>query len=459
MVFATTLLFRSFLRNLIRLKGIHFILLFIFQAGYSQEIPPDLKTPRALTDQFMDLRFGMFIHWGPVTLRGTEIGWSRNQELPASDYDSLYKEFNPVLFSSDDIIRTAKEAGMKYFVITAKHHDGFCLWPSDYTTYDIASTPYKKDLLKQLAESCNKYGIKFCIYYSLPDWHHPNYPIHNPHKKDEINPQADMTKYISYMKNQLRELVTAYNPYMMWFDGAWEEPWTQQYGYEIYTFLKSLDKNLIINNRLDKNMASLEASENSFTIGDFDTPEQRVGNMKMKMPWESCITIANQWAWKPNDTVKPVNVCIQTLARTVGGNGNLLLNIGPMMDGRLEARQTERLKQMGIWLSKNGTTVYGTKGGPYYPGERYASTRKDNKIYLHVFENKEEILELPAIPHVKIIKAYFMNGEAVKISQANGQYWRLELPAKLPDEASSVIVLELNKNAEEIPLVKSPEIK
>ena len=147
---------------------------------YSQDIvPPDIKTPGPVLQSFMDKRFGLFIHWGPVTLRGTEIGWSRNYQVTQSDYDSLYKEFNPVLFNADEWVRIAKNAGVKYLTITAKHHDGFCLWPSAFTQYNISNTPYKKDIVGQLATASKKYGIKFCIYYSVLDWYNPDYPLHN----------------------------------------------------------------------------------------------------------------------------------------------------------------------------------------------------------------------------------------------------------------------------------------
>src|SRR3546814_533843 len=162
----------------------------------------------------MDKRFGMFIHWGPVSLRGTEIGWSRGREVSKEDYDNLYKEFNPVLFDANDWVKAAKDAGMKYLTITARHHDGFSLWPSKFTEYDIAATPYKKDIVGALAKACKKADIEFCIYYSVLDWYHPDYPIHSA-ADQTIDPKADMDRYIMIMKNQLKELITRYDPYML----------------------------------------------------------------------------------------------------------------------------------------------------------------------------------------------------------------------------------------------------
>jgi alpha-L-fucosidase len=153
--------------------------------------------------------------------------------------------------------------------------------------------------------------------------------------------------------------------------------------------------------------------------------------------------------------MKSLKECIQTLVKTAAGNGNLLFNVGPMMDGRIEARQVERLKEMGNWLSKYGNSIYGTKGGPYTPNQIYATTRKDNRIYLHVFERKASALELPSLPGIKIIKAYFMNGKVVTYKQEAEEYIRVDLPAILPDTVSSVIVLVLDKNAEQIPVIKN----
>jgi alpha-L-fucosidase len=170
-------------------------------------VNPSIKTSKAVLDDFMDQRFGMFIHWGPVTLRGTEIGWSRGTSVPVQDYDNLYKEFNPVLFNADTWVKTAKEAGMKYLTITSKHHDGFCLWPTKFSNYNIMNSPYKKDIVGELAKACKKYNIKFCVYFTVLDWHDPNYPIHLPDGKN-ADPKSDIHKFIATMKSQLQEIVT-----------------------------------------------------------------------------------------------------------------------------------------------------------------------------------------------------------------------------------------------------------
>ncbi|HMH31574.1 MAG TPA: alpha-L-fucosidase [Puia sp.] len=417
-------------------------------------IDPSIKTSKVVMSDFMDQQFGMFIHWGPVTLRGTEIGWSRGAIVPAEEYDNLYKEFNPILFDANVWVKTAKDAGMKYLTITAKHHDGFCLWPTAYSDYNIMNSPFKRDIVGELAKACKEQNIRFCIYFTILDWHNPDYPLHNDGVK-EPDPKANMRKFILTMKNQLRELVTKYDPYMIWFDGMWESPWTDEMGVDMYTYLKGLKKDLIINDRLGKEISGVDNKQIDVAkmIGDFDTPEQAIGKLNMNFPWESCITICNQWAWKPNDKMKSKKECIQTLVQTAAGNGNLLFNVGPMMDGRIEARQVKRLKEMGDWLKLYGEAIYRTKGGPYKPNKIFATTRKANTIYLQVFSVENNQLSLPGLKDVVINKAYFLKGQPVRFTQDENNI-RITLPPKMPDEDCSVIVLELNKNAENISLIE-----
>jgi len=414
------------------------------EAGFAQSNTgsPSFRTPTAPPEApiaaFMNKRFGMFIHFGPVTLRGTEISWSRGHEVSTAEYDSLYKEFDPVLFNADAWVKTAKDAGMKYLTITAKHHDGFCLWPTKVSSYNIGNSPFKRDLVGELAQACRRQGITFCVYFTVLDWH------------DEHYMKGDMTAFVATMKSELREIITRYHPFMLWFDGNWESNWTVADGKDMYRYLKRLDPKVIINNRLGKGSPSLFDSTSS---GDFLTPEQKIGQLNMQDPMESCITICNQWAWKPNDSMKSEKQCIQTLVKTAGGNGNLLFNVGPMPDGRIEARQVTRLKEMGNWLKKYGESIYNTKGGPYPPNEVFATTRKGNKIYLHVMERKSDFLLLPPLPGANITKARFLHGEAVPVNRDPAGGYRIVLPDSLPDANCSVIVLELDRSAEDLPVI------
>ncbi|MDB5276231.1 MAG: hypothetical protein JWR61_1186 [Ferruginibacter sp.] len=246
----------------------------------AQQLAPGIKTSKPVIDGFMDKRFGMFIHFGPVSLRGTEIGWSRGSEVATEEYDNLYKEFNPVLFNADQWVKAAKDAGMKYITITAKHHDGFCEWPTAASDYNIMHTPFKKDIVGALAAACKKQGIAFCIYFTVLDWHDADYPVHSPHDSTK-NVPGNMPRFVGTIKKELKELISQYKPYMLWFDGNWEKPWTKEYAVDVYQYIKSLDKNVIINNRLGKGEHIAFSSE---SVGDYLTPEQKVGALNMDDP-------------------------------------------------------------------------------------------------------------------------------------------------------------------------------
>jgi len=435
--------------NLIGRFALLILIFFTIVDVNAQQKTTVLKTPDAAVQDFMSQRFGMFIHWGPINLRGTEIGWSRGNGVDTADYDNLYKEFNPQQFDADAWVSAAKNAGMKYLTITSKHHDGFCLWPSKYSDYTIQSSPYQKDILAALSKACEKQGIKFCVYFTILDWHDPLYPISNlPDGK--MKESGDMKKFVEKIKGQITEIITNYHPYMLWFDGNWEAPWILSMGQEVYAHIKKLDPLVVVNNRLGKGTHKLM---NDQTVGDYATPEQFVGEINMKDAWESCITICEQWAWKPNDTMKSLKESLQTLAGTAGGNGNLLYNVGPMADGRMELRQVKLLQQMGDWLKKYGESIYGTRGGPYLPSKDMVATRKGNKIYIHLLNTEGTALALPNLPGKQLNSAQYLNGSALKFTQ-DAYGIRINELGKRPDVNDSVIVLDFSGEVESIDLVK-----
>lgn len=322
-------------------------------------------------EEWKDARFGMFIHWGPVSLKGTEIGWSRAREVPVEEYDQLYKQFNPVNFNADEWVNTAKAAGMKYIILTTKHHDGFCLWNTRQTDYQIMNSPFGRDVVKELSEACRKQGIAFGTYYSTCDWHHPDFPLTSPGGKVERE-KSDLDAYTTYLKRQVAELLVNYGPlFVLWFDVP--QRFDTARGQGVIDFVRTIQPDIIINNRTGAK-------------GDFDTPEQRVGGFQNTRPWETCMTIGRQWAWKPEDEVKSLEQCLHSLIRSAGGDGNLLFNVGPAPDGRIEPLQVERLREMGQWLQKYGHTIYGTRGGPFKPTDWGVSTRKGHTIFLHILK-------------------------------------------------------------------------
>lgn len=404
------------------------------------EAYPDLTTNRHSLEDWRALRFGMFIHWGPVTLRGTEIGWSRGREVSAEEYDELYREFNPVLFNADEWIAIAKMAGMKYVVLVTKHHDGFTLWDSKDTNYDIMSGRFKRDVVREIADACRRQGLLFGTYYSILDWYHPDYPMQK--NRTEWKTKHDMNRYVTFLRGQVQDLVQNYSSRILWFDGEWEEPWTHQMGMDLYAFVRNLDDAVLINNRVDKGRAGMAgtSASNQFA-GDFATPEQRIGQYDLLTPWESCITLCEQWAWKPNDKLKSKDECIQTLVRTAGGDGNLLLNVAPMMDGRIESRQIERLRQIGDWLTVFGETIYGTRGGPVPPQSWGVTTQTGTHVFVHVLQSDNPVLVLPDFK-AKVKSAKIFGTDVPIAFKRKDDQLILNLPKDAAEPIGQIIVLE-----------------
>jgi alpha-L-fucosidase len=403
---------------------------------------------------FTDARFGLFIHWGPVVLKGTEIGWSRGASVPVEEYDELYRRFSPERFNAEEWVAIARAAGMRYIVITAKHHDGFCLWDSALTEYDVMAAPLGRDVLAELSAACRKAGLRFCVYYSICDWHHPDYPMDSPGGRGR-KPDADMARYVSYMYGQLDEILARYGPVgVLWFDGHWEEPWSPAHGEALYQHVKTVQPDVIINNRVGKRREDSDGAA-AAAPGDFDTPEQRIGAFNRGRPWETCMTLCRQWAWKPNDEMKSLEQCVQTLIRTAGGDGNLLLNVGPMPDGRIEPRQARRLREIGAWLDEYGRTIYGTRGGPFKPGPWGASTCRDHSIFLFVLRWPQEgALVLPALDQKVVGIRTLTGGEAV--FEQRGDAITLSLPQADRAEPATIIELTVDGSAVEIEPVDVP---
>jgi alpha-L-fucosidase len=379
-----------------------------------------------------EARFGLFIHWGPVSLKGQEIGWSREKgpngargTIPVEVYDNLYKEFNPRQFDAKEWVAVAKAAGMKYLVFTSKHHDGFCEFDSKLTDYRITSSnsPFRRDVVKELADACHQAGIRFGLYYSQPDCHHPDYRT------------AHHDRYVRYLHGQVRELLTNYGQLdVIWFDGLGgsAKDWDAD---QLFTMIHKLQPGIIINNRCG-------------LPGDFDTPEQTIGAFRVDRPWESCITIGSQWAWRPNDQIKSLRECVQTLVNCAGGNGNLLLNAGPMPTGEIEPRQVARLKEIGEWLGKCGESIYGTRGGPYKPGNGIVSTCKGKTVYVHVLKWNGDTVTLPVLPR-KIVSSSTLTGGTVQVT-TGGQSLTLAVSEKDRQEIDTIIKLELDSPATDI---------
>lgn len=343
--------------------------------------PPDDPLHGARTEWFREARFGMFVHWGLYSVpagvwQGRDVPgygeWIMNRaQIPVADYEPLAKQFNPVRFAADAWAKAAKEAGMRYLVVTTKHHEGFCLFASEATTYDIVdATPYGRDVLKELARACAEQGIRLGFYYSIMDWHHP-----------EQN--RDFAVYHAYLKEQVRELLTNYGPIgIMWFDGEWIKQWDRTKGQELEDLCRSLQPGIVINNRVGKRTRE---------DGDYETPEQTIpaGKVQGRL-WETCMTMNGTWGYKTKDEQwKSTTDCLRKLVDIASKGGNFLLNVGPTPEGEIPAASLVRLREMGDWLKVNGEAVYGTEASPYlqHPFAGRCTT-KGTTLYVHLFDLK-----------------------------------------------------------------------
>lgn len=408
-------------------------------SGQKAAAPETAAQKEARMKWWREARFGMFIHWGPVSQKGTEIGWSRDA-IGRDAYDDLYKTFNPVKFDARQWVAIAKAAGMKYIVFVAKHWDGFCEWPTKTTDYNIGNSPFKRDICGELAKEAHKAGIRIGWYFCPPD-------MHDPDCKTERNEQ-----FLKRFRVQLTELLSNYGEIsMLWFDFAAPpegSPWDQE---NTYKLVKTLQPKIIIDNRLDMHTMADYGAMIMGPNADYYTPEQRVGGYDDKTPWETCMTIGTQWSYKPNDDIKSAVECLRTLILSASGDGNLLFNVGPTPLGEIEAKQVERLKEMGDWLKKYGESIYGTRGGPFKPNGAIASTRKGDVIYIHVLGPVVDSLTLPAISK-KIKSASLLTGGKVSFKQT-AEGITLDIPVGSRQSPDTIVKLRLGGSAMDIPAV------
>ena len=408
-----------------------------------------------------EARFGMFIHWGLYAVPAGEWKGSKNHaewirttaRIPLEEYEKFLKRFNPVRFDARRWVRLAKRAGMKYIVITSKHHDGFCNWPSKYTDWDIESTPFKRDILKELKEACDAEGIKFGLYYSIMDWHHPDYlPRRGWEKKDRPEKGADMDRYVRYMKNQLAELVHRYHPAVLWFDGEWESTWTHERGVDLYHYVRNLDPDLIINNRVGKRRKGMIGmTKEGEHLGDFGTPEQRIPAKGIPgVDWETCMTMNRHWGFNKNDKdFKSVRDLVRKLVDIASKGGNFLLNVGPRADGAFPPESVDRLEGIGRWMDVNGESIHGTKAGILDETPWGRCTVKPlpggkTRLYLHVFDPpKTGRLHLPGFAN-RIERAFLLADRSRDLDVKKGDFTMdISLPARLPSNIDTVVCLDL----------------
>ena len=398
--------------------------------------PPDNLKSR---EWFEDARFGLFIHWGVYSVLGKGEWVMNNDKMSIADYEKLPERFNPTEFNAREWVSMAKDAGMKYITITSKHHDGFAMFGTKQSDWDIVDrTPYHKDVLKMLAQECQRQGIKLFFYYSQLDWHNPDYfPLGRTGQSSERAPGGDWYRYLDYMDNQLRELLTNYGPIGgIWFDGMWDKPDADWRIEKTYALIHSLQPAAMIGSNHHKKPFPGE----DFQMIERDLPGAHTASFNTTyelgdLPLETCDTMNGAWGYNSSDQkFKTPEQLIQYLAKAAGNNANLLLNVGPMPNGKIQPEFIERLHSVGQWIHRNGESIYGTRGGPIKPQGWGVTTQKGNKIYVHVFASPEDTLSLTGIGPIASGKL-LATGARIKLDGET-----LRLPADR-DPGDTVIVL------------------
>ncbi|MFI5358297.1 MAG: alpha-L-fucosidase, partial [Opitutales bacterium] len=352
--------------------------------------------------------------------------------------------FNPVKFDAGAWVAMAQAAGMHYVVVIAKHMDGFCLWDTKQTGHNIMRTPFGRDPLRELADACHRAGLGFGVYYCIADWHHPLFPFSGPYlgpTDTPIKPTADVERYTQYMMKQLAELVADYGPIQcVWFDSMAGAHWPEQ-GRRLIPFLRALQPGILVNNR-------------AAVPGDYVTPEERVGRYRDDHPWESCMMIGTQWSWKRDDRLKTFRQLLRSLIYCAAGDGNFLLNVGPMADGAFEPRMVGRLNEIGAWLQGHGESIYETRGGPYRPTSYVASTRRGCRVYLHIMRWDADALVLPPLPQ-KVVAATVLSGGAVQVTQTEAAL-TVRVPPADRHPIVTTVRLELEAPVGALPAIALP---
>jgi alpha-L-fucosidase len=406
--------------------------------------------PQPSSDQrlawWRQARFGMFIHWDPSSILGLEISWSRGNtgiaitQIATNVYDNLYKQFNPTNFNADQWVQLAQSAGMKYMVLVTRHHDGFSMFDTQATNYmsDIGTTniykitapecPFGRDVVKELASACHRAGMRFGVYYSQPDWVFT----------------GSASDYQAYLKTQVRELMSSYGRVdVLWYDGLGGSVSTYD-SVALNALARSLQPALLINNR-------------NCLAEDFDTPEQTIGAFQTSRPWESCMTVSahNQWAWGgANDGVKSLTSCLNMLVNCAGGDGNMLLNVGPRPDGIIDPEQANLLASIGGWLAQYGESIYDTRGGPFKPGAYGVSTYRTNTVYVHVLSWAYGSVLLPPIP-ARVLSSRVLTGGTATVVQT-GAGIRLSVAPGDQQAFDTIVALDLDVDAGQLAPVDVP---
>ena len=372
----------------------------------------------AAREWFQDAKFGMFVHWGIFSVY-PKYGWNYvTDKVTFDEWATYFPKFNPVKFDPDEWCRMMKDAGMRYITITTKQHDGFVMFDSKVTDYDaVDQTPFKRDLMKMLADACERHGIKLFFYYSQADWHHTDYYPRGKTGSANGRPDSgDWNKYLDYMDAQLRELCTHYGKIAgIWFDGMWDRPDADWRLGKTYALIHELQPQALVGSNHHRTPFAgedIQMFEKGLPGKD---PYNREGISAL--PLETCETVNDNWNYLESDTkFKTVKELVQFLVKAAGNNSNLLLDVGPKGDGTIQPESKERLAGMGKWLRANGESIYGTRGGPLPPQSWGVTTQKPDVVYLHVLSETDSVIALPRLDR-DIKTATLLNGTPVKFAK------------------------------------------
>jgi alpha-L-fucosidase len=405
--------------------------------------PPENLAARAW---FQDAKFGLFVHWGVYSVLGDGEWVMNNKKIRVAEYEKLPALFNPTAFDPAEWVALVKAAGMKYITITSKHHDGFAMWDSKVSDWDVVDrTPYKKDILKMLADECRKEGIKLFFYHSQLDWHHPDYYPRGWTGRDTARPESgEWFRYLDYMDAQLEELLTGYGPVGgIWFDGWWDRPDADWRLHKTYSLIHRLQPAALLGSNHHRKPFPGE----DFQMFEKDLPGQKTASFNEQseigdLPLEMCETMNGAWGFNLLDTrYKSTKDLLQLLVRAAGLDSNLLLNVGPMPDGKIQPEFTTRLREMGEWLARYGESIYGTRGGPIAPRPWGVTTKKGEKVYVHILDWPDGVLEIPKVPG-SVRKAYRLgeNSPVTVTSAPDGLSLKV---GTARDPFDTVVVLEV----------------
>ena len=395
---------------------------------------------------FRGAKFGLFIHWGVYSVLGQGEWVMNNRKMTVAEYEPLAARFNPTEFDAARWVALAKAAGMRYITITSKHHDGFAMFDSRLTDWDIADrTPYKRDVLKQLADECRRQGVRLFFYYSQLDWHHPDYFPRGRTGSTAGRPEGgDWYRYLDFMDGQLRELFTNYGRVAgVWFDGMWDRPGADWRLERTYRMIHGLQPQALIGS----NHHHRPFPGEDFQMFEKDLPGRNTAGFNQtevsSLPLETCETMNDSWGYNSGDKkFKSTRELIHYLVRAAGNDANFLLNVGPRPDGTIQPEFVARLREVGAWLGRNGEAVYGTRGGPLAPQSWGVTTTKGERVYVHVLERPGATLSLPRLPR-RVVSARLLDGGAKVSYSENDSGLLLNLPERAAEDYDAIVVLRL----------------